>query len=192
MSLNQTAMSLNPLDWLLGIILIYSIVRAAIRGFFRESFALGGLILGFLLACWFYQSLAPRLHGLIASDSICRFVAFVLILLATMIVATIIAKLLKRTASAIGLGIVDRLFGALFGLVRGCLLCLALLMACTAFLPSAPWVENSSLAPYFLRASHAVSFVMPFDLKQRLIEGAQHIKHTTPDWIKSGIPSHTE
>jgi len=104
-----------------------------------------------------------------------------------MIFASLLGKLLRHTASAIGLGLVDRLLGAVFGLVRGALLGVALLFAVTAFLPTAPWIENSQLAPYFLRAAHAVSFVMPLDLKQRLLEGLNHLKHTTPDWIKLGL-----
>jgi membrane protein required for colicin V production len=182
---------MNPLDWLLAILLVYSVVKAAMQGFFREAFALGGLILGFLLACWFYREAATHLTGLITSPQLAEFAAFLLILAATMIVATLIGKILRRTASAIGLGFFDRVLGALFGLVRGFLFGSALLLAFTAFLPSAPWIANSQLAPYFLRAAHAVSFVMPSDLKSRLHDGAQHIKHTAPDWIKSGSLSHT-
>jgi membrane protein required for colicin V production len=178
---------MNPLDWLLAILLAYSVVRAVMRGFFQEAFALGGLILGFLFACWFYHNLAVDLKGLITSPQIAELAAFLLILVGTMIVASLIGKLLRHTASAIGLGFVDRLLGALFGLLRGALLGVALLLAVTAFLPSAPWIENSYLAPYFLRAAHAVSFVMPSDLKLRLLDGLHHIKHTTPDWIKQGF-----
>jgi membrane protein required for colicin V production len=180
---------MNPLDWLLAILLTYSVVRAVTRGFFQESFALGGLILGFLLACWFYSSLSLSLNGLINSPQLAQLAAFLLILAATMIIATLLGKLLRSTASAVGLGFLDRLLGALFGLLRGALLGVSLLLAVTAFLPSAPWVQNSLLAPYFLRAAHAVSFVMPSDLRQRLFEGLTRLKHTTPDWIKHGLSS---
>lgn len=183
---------MNPLDWLLAILLTYSVVRAVIRGFLQEAFALGGLILGFLFACWFYRSLSIDLKGLINSSQIAQLAAFLLILAVTTIVASLIGKFLRRTASAVGLGFVDRLLGALFGLLRGAILGVALLLAVTAFLPTAPWIENSHLAPYFLRAAHAVSFVMPSDLKLRLLDGLSRMKHTTPDWIKHGISSHTE
>jgi membrane protein required for colicin V production len=183
---------MNPLDWLLALLLVYSIIRAAFRGFIREAFALGGLILGFLLACWFYRPAATHLTGLITSPQLAQFASFVLILVAVMIIATLIGTILRHTASAIGLGFFDRLLGALFGFLRGCLLGTALLLAFTAFLPSAPWILNSLLAPYFLRAAHAVSFVMPSDLKLQLREGAQQIKHTSPDWIKYAPSSHTD
>jgi membrane protein required for colicin V production len=183
---------MNPLDWLLGILLVYSIVRAAMQGFFREAFALGGLVLGFLLACWYYREGARHLTGLISAQPLAQFAAFLLILMATMIVSSLIGRMLRRTVSAVGLGFFDRLLGALFGLLRGCLLGTALLMAFTAFLPTAPWISNSKLSPYFLRAAHAVSFVMPSDLKSRLHEGVERIKHRAPDWIKSASLPHTD
>jgi len=178
---------MNTLDWLLVLLLAYSVVRAFLRGFFREAFALGGLILGFLFACWFYQPLALDLKGLITSTPVTELAAFLLILAGTMILASLLGRLLRHTASAIGLGFVDRLLGAAFGLVRGAFLGVTLLLATTAFLPSAPWIENSLLAPYFLRAAHAVSFVMPSDLKRRLLDGLDHLKHTSPDWIKGSL-----
>jgi membrane protein required for colicin V production len=177
---------MNPLDWLLAILLVYSVIRAAMRGFFQEAFALGGLIFGFLFACWFYGSLAADVKGLITSPPLAELAAFLAIMAATMVLAALIGKLLRHTASAVGLGFADRMLGALFGLLRGTLLGVVLLLAVTAFLPSAPWVQNSYLAPYFLRAAHAVSFVMPSDLKLRLLDGLHQVKHTSPGWIKQG------
>jgi membrane protein required for colicin V production len=178
---------MNALDWLLVILLAYSTVRAVLRGFFQEAFALGGLILGFLFACWFYRPLAFDLKGLITSPQIAELAAFLLISAGSMILASLAGRLLRHTVSAIGLGFVDRVLGAAFGLLRGALLGVVLLLALTAFLPRAPWIENSHLAPYFLRAAHAVSFVMPSDLKSRLLDGLDHLKHTTPDWIKGSL-----
>jgi membrane protein required for colicin V production len=178
---------MNALDWMLLILLAYSAVRAFLRGFFQEAFALGGLILGFLFACWFYRPLALDLKGLITSTQVAGLAAFLLILAGSMILASLVGRLLRHTASAIGLGFVDRILGAAFGLVRGALLGVVLLLALTAFLPAAPWIENSHLAPYFLRAAHAVSFVMPSDLKSRLLDGLDHLKRTSPNWIKGSL-----
>jgi membrane protein required for colicin V production len=182
---------MNPLDWLLAILLTYSIVRALMRGFFQEAFALAGLILGFLFACWFYTSAALSLKGLITTPQLAQLAAFLLILSATMVVATLLGKISRKAVSTVGLGFMDRLAGALFGLLRGSLLAVALLLAITAFLPTAPWIQQSKLTPYFLRAAHAVSFVMPSDLRSRLLDGLDRAKHTTPDWIKHGLSSQT-
>jgi membrane protein required for colicin V production len=182
---------MNPLDWLLAILLAYSMVRAAMRGFVKEAFSLAGLVLGFLFACWFYRGLAIALRGLIAAPPVAELAAFLLILIVTMIVASLVGKFLRRTVSAVGLGFLDRLLGALFGLLRGALLGVGLLLALTAFLPAASWIKDSLLAPYFLYTAHAVSFVMPSELQRRLLDGLQHIKHTPGHWINHPLSSHT-
>jgi membrane protein required for colicin V production len=175
---HRDAAAMNPLDWSLAILLAYSIVRATMRGFFREAFALGGLIVGLILACWNFRNLAVQLRGLVNSAQRAELLAFILILVACVIIASLLGKLLSRTASAVGLGFLDRLGGAAFGLVRGTLLGLAILLAMTAFLPASPWLQTSFLAPYFLRANHAVSFVMPYDLQLRFSDGLNRIRKT--------------
>ena len=182
---------MNPLDWLLTLLLLYSTVRAAMNGFFREAFSLAGLLIGFPLACWYYRDGAHALAGLITTPTLAQFAAFLLILAAVTVIASLLGRLFRRGARTVGLGIADRLGGALFGLARGALLGTAFLLALIAFLPSAPWVRNSVLAPYFLRAAHAVSFTMPQDLRLRLRASLVLLKHSSPDWIKSGLPSHT-
>lgn len=178
---------MNPLDLILGVILVGSFVRALLRGFFAEAFALGGVIMGLLLAAWFHTPVAQRLHPLIQSwirsPHLADLAAFLLILAATMVTAALLARLLRKTASAVGLGFADRLLGGLFGLLRGGILGFLLLLALTTFLPNESWVKTSYLAPYFLRAAHAVSFIMPSDLTRSLPEGINHLKHSAPRWI---------
>lgn len=181
---------MNPLDWLLAIVLAYSVIRAAWRGFVREAFALAGLIVGFLLACWSYEAAAKKVAGLISSPPLAQFLCFLAIVIGVMLVAGLLGHIIRRTASAVGLGIFDSLLGALFGLVRGAVLAGAFLLAITAFLPTAAWVQQSTLAPYFLRGAHAVSFAMPPELRLRVRAGIEHLKHKNADWIKLDLPSH--
>lgn len=168
--------AMNPLDWFLAAVLAWSVLRAFMRGLVREAFALAGLIAGFLLACWNYRALADHLRTIVTNPPLDDLLAFLLILFAAVILATLLGKLLSRTASAVGLGFFDRLGGALFGLFRGTLFAVMLLLALTAFQPSATWVKTSILTPYFLQADHAVSFVMPSDLKLRLASGLDRIR----------------
>lgn len=177
-------MNLNYFDWFLIAILACSTVMAFIRGLLIELFGLGGLIAGVLLASWNYPALAAVLGHLITASAIANVVAFLLIAVGVMIVSALIGKALHHTADAIGLGIFDRLLGAVFGYLRGCLLCVAILMSITAFLPPTTVVAKSSLTPYFLAGAHAVSFVVPHDLRQLILNGAEQLKHTAPDWIK--------
>jgi membrane protein required for colicin V production len=94
-------------------------------------------------------------------------------------------NVLRKTARTVGLGLMDELLGAAFGFVRGALAGVALLMGITAFLPQTDWVTQSKLTPYFLAGAHAVSFVVPTDLKIRIANGAQRLKHDESDWIET-------
>jgi len=59
-----------------------------------------------------------------------------------------------------------------------------ILIAMAAFVPQSSWTQNSRLSPYFLAGVHAVSFVVPHDLQQLILNGAAQLKHNAPDWIK--------
>ena len=175
---------MNLLDWFLIFILASSTIAAFVRGLLLELFSLGGLIAGILLASWNYHNFASLLGSLITNPAIADVVAFLLIAIGIMVLCSIVGKVLNRTANAIGLGFFNRLLGAVFGFARGWLLGVAIMMAAAAFLPPAPWITNSHLAPYFLAGAHAVSFVVPHDLQQLILDGANEIKHNAPDWIK--------
>jgi membrane protein required for colicin V production len=177
-------MNLTPFDWLLLAILTYSTIMAFVRGIILELFSLGGLIAGILLASWNYHHVALLLSRFITTPSTAQIVAFFLILIAVMVLCALLGKLLNRTAHAIGLGFFDRLLGAAFGLLRGCLFGVAILMAVAAFLPQSQWLANSQLSSYFLAGAHAVYFVVPHDLRQQILDGAVQLKHNAPGWIK--------
>jgi len=171
-------------DCFLIAILAYSTIMAFVRGIILELFSLGGLIAGILLASWNYEHVATILERLITTPATAELVAFLLIIIGAMVLSTLLGKALNRTAHAIGLGFFDRLLGALFGFARGCLFGVAILMAIAAFLPHSAWIANSRLSSYFLDGAHAVSFVVPHDLQQQILNGAQQLKHNAPDWIK--------
>jgi membrane protein required for colicin V production len=175
---------MNLLDWFLIAILACSTVLAFTRGLLQEIFSLGGLIAGILLASWNYHSLAPLLTRFISDSAAANVTAFLVIAIGVMLLCAIAGKMLSRTADVIGLGFFNRLLGAVFGFARGWLIGVAIMMAAAAFLPPAPWITNSHLAPYFLVGAHAVSFVVPHDLQQLIYDGANELKHNAPDWIK--------
>ena len=175
---------MNLFDWFLIAVVACSTILAFMRGLLLELFSLGGLIAGILLASWNYRSFAPLLSHLITNPSIADVVAFLFIAIGVMLLCAIAGKALNRTANAIGLGFFNRILGAAFGFARGCLLGVAIMMAVVAFLPPASWITNSYLAPYFLAGAHAVSFVVPYDLRQLILDGAKELKHNAPDWIK--------
>ena len=187
-----TPQTFNAFDWLLCLILLWSTVIAFMRGIIRVLFSFVGLIAGIVLASWYYPTLANRLASFISSLAAAEIAAFLLIAISTMVLIGLLGRLVSRTARAVGLGIPDRLLGALFGFARGCLLGVAVMMAVAAFMPRSLWISESRLLPYFLDGAHAVSFVVPEDLQRRILHGAEELKHKAPDWIKPRPTPHNE
>jgi membrane protein required for colicin V production len=175
---------MNLFDCLLIAILAYSTIVAFMRGIILELFSLGGLIAGILIASWNYPHLAVYLEHFITTPATAEILSFLLLAIGVMVLSALLGKALNHTAHAIGLGFFDRILGAVFGFGRGCLLGVAILMAIAAFIPHSTWIENSQLSSYFLAGAHAVSFVVPYDLQHRILDGAEQLKHNAPYWIK--------
>ena len=174
-------------DWFLTATVAVSTIAAFFRGIIKVLFSLAGLILGILVAAWNYVALASRLHSLIRSTPAAQVVAFLLIAIGIMVVFSLLATVLRKAVSAVGLGLFDRIIGALFGCLRGVLLGVAVMMALTAFLPGTPWLKNSRLAPYFFSGAHAVSFVVPRHLQQQISAGAAHLLQQSPELFRHHV-----
>jgi membrane protein required for colicin V production len=168
---------MTAFDWAMAIVLLYSVVRAAMRGFVRTLFSLLGIIVGISTAAWGYVPLAVQLRPVIATQSTARAVAFALIVIGTIIVATIVGGALHRAASALGLSTLNRALGACFGVARGVVICVAALAGLMLTPTGATTVSHSLLAPYLLQAAHVVSFVMPQSVQQQLSQDAERIGH---------------
>lgn len=167
-------------DWFIIAIIIVSMIVAASQGFLLEVITLAGLILGLLLAFWNYRALAVPFTHVIHSEHIADALAFLLIALGVMIVIGLLGRLISKLAQTAGLGGLDSLLGAVFGIVRGCVLVVIAIIAIAAFLPQNTWMNGSKLAPYFLSAANQVSAGAPAELRLKIQEGVAAIEHVRP------------
>ncbi len=117
---------MNWLDIVILVALIISTLLGLRRGLIVSLISLAGLILGIMLAGNYYKILASML-AFIPNASAADITAFILILVAVLIVTAIIARVLKKAASMVMLGWIDHIGGAIFGLFMGAILWGALL-----------------------------------------------------------------
>ena len=129
-------------------------------GIIKAVLTLAGVIVGVLLAGRFYVALADRLT-FIPQETLAKVVAFAAILIVVVLVAGIIAGVLKWLASIILLGWVNRLGGALLGLIMGSILCGALLAMWTKFLGISDPIAESALATFLLDRFPMVLALLP-------------------------------
>jgi membrane protein required for colicin V production len=158
-------------DWVIVVVIIISVIQAAISGFFHEAFGIAGLVFGYLLAAWNYQRLAARFAPHLKSEWLGEIAAFLIIFLAVVIVAGIAGRITRHIVKEAGLGFFDRILGGALGLLRGSLMVAVILMSMAAFTPTSQALEGSELAPYFLVVGRAAIWVAPSELRARFYQG---------------------
>jgi membrane protein required for colicin V production len=151
------------MNWLDIIIIVLIIVPGFIglkAGIIKALFTVAGIIVGVVLAGLLSDSLGGALT-FISDPGIARVVAFAIILVVVMIVATIAAKLVKWAISAVLLGWVNRLGGAILGLFLGMIFCGAVLTMWVKYLGISSVVEESVLAGVLLNGFPIVLGLLP-------------------------------
>jgi membrane protein required for colicin V production len=163
---------MNWLDYVLIAILALSAIQSFRRGFSREIISLGAAIAGLVLGMWFYRSAALLVSRWIASERAANWVGFLMVFVAVMLLGAIIGAIVRKFLSVVGLSFFDRLLGAMFGLLRGAVVAVALLTAWIAFGPRvAPAaMVHSQIAPYLMRASDLFVSIAPAELKNSFRE----------------------
>lgn len=126
------------MNWLDIVILVIVVVATFLGlriGIIKAVLSLAGVVVGTILAGRFYASLAEQLT-FIPQANVANIAAFAIILIGVIVIAGILAKFLKWTLSAMMLGWVNHLGGAVLGFLLGATLCGALLAMWVKFFGS--------------------------------------------------------
>ncbi|MFC2008364.1 CvpA family protein [Chloroflexota bacterium] len=140
------------MNWLDIVILVPLAITALVGlkiGLIKAVLSLVGLIVGVILAGRFYAPLSELLT-FISQDSVAKIIAFAIILIGVMVIASVLALLFKWAASVMMLGWVNRLGGAAFGMLLGAITCGAFLAAYVKFFGIAEVISQSLLARVLL------------------------------------------
>jgi membrane protein required for colicin V production len=167
-------------DWFILAFLVISVIGAAFEGFFHEAFKLAGLVVGYLLAAWQYHRLADWFAPHLKSQWLGEIAGFLIIFFAVLIVAGFAGRIARWAMKKAGLSTIDRVLGAVLGLLRGVLVVAIVLTAMAAFAPAARWLIGSQLAPYFLVGGRAAIWLAPSELRQRFYQGLDYMRQAHP------------
>lgn len=133
--------ALAPLDWIALAVLLGSLLVGAWRGFVVEVISVASWVVAFVLAQWFAPDVATKLPMSGAGEQARYAAGFVLVFVATLFVGALIGFVVSKLLSVVGLGAINRLLGALFGVLRGVVLILAatVVVGMTPFKTSSAW-----------------------------------------------------
>ncbi len=153
---------LGAIDWIALAMLTGSLLLGAWRGFMFEVLSLLSWIAAFIVAQVFAEPVAAALPMGESNDSVRYAAGFALVFVAIIFVCNLVAALVRRLVNAAGLRPIDRVLGAMFGVLRAGVLVLVVgLMMQLTPLGSSAWWKDSVSGPVITSAVQALRPLLP-------------------------------
>ena len=157
------------LDWIFIAVLVVSMLIGARRGLVFEVLSLLCWVVSFFVAQWFAQDLAAWLPMGESVGALRYAAGFAIVFIASVFALGFLTSLVKKLIDAIGLRPADRALGAIFGVLRGLVLLLA--MAVVAGLTPvgrAPWWQESQAGPVLAETLQVLKPALPEEFSRHL------------------------
>ncbi len=160
---------MTVIDIVALVIIGVSVVYGVFRGLVREVLALLAWVASFMLANLLAGDAAKLLPQAMASEEIRLLVSFVAVFIVVLVGLSVLAILASKLVKIVGLGPADRVVGGIFGLARGLLLVmiLVLLAGLTSLPRQSAWRESALRGPLEACAEYIKGW-LPADLSRRI------------------------
>ncbi|MBR4802461.1 MAG: CvpA family protein [Bacteroidales bacterium] len=148
---------MNIIDIALIVVAIVALIWGAVKGFIAQLVS----ILAVFIGIWGASKFTPYLTGVVLgwlpegnSEAVVKAVVFIVLVIIIIIICHLIGKAIEKVAGLTVLGGVNRLFGAIF-----CLLKIALLLVAVASLTKSALESMQIAQPEYLTQSKAYIFL---------------------------------
>ncbi len=121
-------MDVTGIDIVFIVILLFTTIRAGIRGFVKELMSMAAVILGITAAVVFSGVVAAALVDYVESDAWSQVIAFLGLFLVVYVVVKIFETALNRLVERIHLDSLDHALGFFLGVVEGLVVVFVLLL----------------------------------------------------------------
>ena len=110
---------MNLIDGICLIILIYGSYKGFKNGIVAEVLSFLGILLGIYLSKTYYQVIEEYLETLLDStNQLVSLISVILIFSVTIILSKILSKVITKALSVMALGLLNKLIGSVFGLLK--------------------------------------------------------------------------
>lgn len=159
---------MHILDLIIAVPLLYFMYKGAVNGIVKEILNIVGIILAVFLTFNYMDALSIIIAPFFEEDAspYIPFLSAAVLFLGTLIIIAIIGYLTKELLKAVKLSTVNRVLGALFGLVKSGLIISTILLLMAGFnVPKEEVRDESLLYPYIIYlgpwAYDAVALIYP-------------------------------
>ena len=140
--------SMTPFDYVVLVVLGVSVLVSVVRGATREVISLLSWIGATVLAVHLAPGVAVLLPTALESPTLRIAVGFIAVMISSLLVFALISLLVTQLLRKSGLSSTDRTLGAVFGLLRGVVILVVLvLLAGLTPLPREPAWRNATFSP---------------------------------------------
>ncbi len=149
-------MVLTTVDYVIIAIVTFSSILSVFRGFVKEALSLLLWLIAIALTASFNGLASDYLRNTIAFEPVRFAVATFGLFFVIMLIGSTINNIISKLMQSIGLGFFDRLAGFVFGVARGALIVLALVIVTPYLVDTVneEWWLTSALIPYFEKFEH--------------------------------------
>ncbi len=156
---------MTVVDVVLIVVIFLSALFSLLRGFVKESISLATWIIAIWLAATFAPKLALALPAGIESEAVRQAVGFGVLFVLSLMVGALVNMLVGQVVKKTGLSTADRVFGVVFGVLRGGLIIIVfVVIGGMTPLPESDWWQSSVLLQWFESAAIVIQQYIPEDL----------------------------
>ena len=152
---------MNWLDVILLVLLTLSVLGGWKSGLVRSVFGWVALIVGIVLASHFYHPLSESVFGRLFQPGVASVLSFIVIFAVVVVIVGILATWLDKLVTASILNWINKLGGAVFGLLTGCIFLGALLAIALGFFGTQTFITESAIASLLVDKFPAVLALLP-------------------------------
>jgi membrane protein required for colicin V production len=168
---------MTVLDYFVLLVVLASVASGATKGIIRVIASVAFAVAGVILAGMLYTYAAGLLRVFVAAW-LANVLGFVLVFVVVLVGGAILSWRLRRGVKRARLGWIDHGLGAIFGLLRGWLICSVIYLALTAFPMRPEAVERAVFGPALLEGTRVIAYLTSRELRERFFDGYQTVRQT--------------
>jgi len=137
---------MNVLDIVFLAVIVVFLIWGLFRGLVKEVVTTAGVLAAYWVANTYYRSLAPEMRYWLSDPSLMSMVAYFALFVGTFVLAWLVSYLLVKVFRIMPPAWIMFPGGAVFGAVKGVLICAVALVSLNSFLPDSALIKESKLA----------------------------------------------
>ncbi|MCR5814800.1 MAG: CvpA family protein [Desulfovibrio sp.] len=154
-------------DLVIILFLVFFSLGGLKNGFIQEITGILALLIGFTAANSMHSKVSAYML-FVANEDLRTILAYILIFVASMLLVSLVAKLLRKVLELSCAKWIDTVLGLVLGFAKGLFLCSLLIVVVQTLFGNTAFVQNSRTIPYLSTLIESVKDFMPPDLLSRL------------------------